>query len=109
MLLPELRDIAQKLQVKNYETLGKQELIGNILLKQKESDAVASSIEEGEDGTSPEKKKRGRKRKLIVTEDNETEEDPIPVYTTEEKLIPVDIEEEKEDDIQETENKPERK
>ncbi len=61
MSLPELQELGQKLDVANYENLGKQELMGNLILKQKANQPDVLLTENSE--VSLEKKKRGRKKK----------------------------------------------
>ncbi|MCX6189312.1 MAG: transcription termination factor Rho [Bacteroidetes bacterium] len=90
MPITELQEIAQKLAIANYENLGKQELMGNIILKQKANEPEVLSTEETE--VSPEKKKRGRKKKPDTEEGIEltaVETDAITETTetpTEEKV-----------------------
>lgn len=78
MPMPELQEIAQKLNISNIENLGKQELMGNIILKQKANKADATTTPEAE--VSPEKKKRGRKKKSDT--DEVTEETTVAEITT---------------------------
>ncbi len=64
MLIPELQEVAQKLNIPNYENLGKQELMGNIILKQKANKPEIAVPVEDEPEALTEKKKRGRKKKV---------------------------------------------
>jgi len=78
MLISELKEIAGLAGIPNSDALGKQELIGNIILKQKTGSKTEPVIETDEDlkGEIPvEKKKRGRKKK---TEDSEIIEEDLP-------------------------------
>ena len=78
MPIPELQEIAQKLNISNFENLGKQELMGNIILKQKANKADATATSDAE--ASTEKKKRGRKKKSDT--DETVEETTIAEITT---------------------------
>ncbi|MCS6991363.1 MAG: transcription termination factor Rho [Chitinophagales bacterium] len=68
MLIPELRDIAEKLQIENYQKLSKQDLIYRILDKQALNPELLSRPAEKTEKTakkevaSEERPKRGRKR-----------------------------------------------
>ncbi|KAA5533654.1 transcription termination factor Rho [Taibaiella lutea] len=92
MIVPELQDIAEKLQITDMKKLGKQELVYKILDQQALNDSAVAPIEEP-------KKKRGRKPKETVVADDTaevpvaTEEIPVaspeePIENTEEKQVP---------------------
>jgi transcription termination factor Rho len=92
MIVPELQDIAEKLQITDLKKLGKQELVYKILDQQALNDSAAAPTEEP-------KKKRGRKPKeTVVAEEEEQapaiiEEIPVAsateaVENTEEKQAP---------------------
>ena len=85
MLISELQEIAQKLDIANFENLGKQELMGNIILKQKSNkpDVSAPAVDEG--GISVEKKKRGRKKKADNDETPEAEDNTSDIETNNEE------------------------
>jgi transcription termination factor Rho len=80
MELTELKSIAEKLDIANNESMGKQELMGNIILKQKGGSPASDASDDGE--ATPEKKKRGRKKKS----DDETATDNETEVTVEEKV-----------------------
>jgi len=79
MIVPELQDIAEKLQITDMKKLGKQELVYKILDQQALNGAAAAPAEEP-------KKKRGRKAKEVVEETSPAiEEAPAAPATVEEK------------------------
>jgi transcription termination factor Rho len=91
MPISELQEIAQKLNIANYETLGKQELMGNIILKQQANKPIAPAPVADEVEVFTEKKKRGRKKKVDEVAIPETE---VAVLDVEEPIVESKTEEE---------------
>jgi transcription termination factor Rho len=77
MIVPELQDIAEKLQITNLKNLGKQDLVYRILDQQALKDSEGAAAEEP-------KKKRGRKPKEVVAKDEQEVETPIAAPVVEE-------------------------
>ncbi|HEY6082947.1 MAG TPA: Rho termination factor N-terminal domain-containing protein, partial [Chitinophagaceae bacterium] len=82
MLVPELLDIAEKLDIVNPKKLDKQELIYKILDKQ----AVLSAGDKAEAGDNGLEKK-GRRRKLVKKEEQTVVEEPVPAEEKENKIF----------------------
>jgi transcription termination factor Rho len=83
MIVPELQDIAEKLQITNLKNLGKQDLVYRILDQQALKESEGASSEEP-------KKKRGRKPKEPTSKEEETPKvEPQPVIEVKEETIPV--------------------
>ncbi len=82
MLVPELLDIAEKLDIVNPKKLDKQELIYKILDKQ----AVLSAGDKAEAGDNGAEKK-GRRRKLIKKDEQTVTEEPVPAEEKENKIF----------------------
>ncbi len=112
MLVPELKDIAKSLKIKNYKSLTKQELIYKILDQQ----AVAGNDSNEEEVEKPPRKRPlGRRKKKSEEESKEETADSIAVETpvseresrTEEKPAPKEKNRENKEKSRDSEEKKE--
>jgi len=108
MLVPELREIAEKLEIKSYKKLTKQNLIYEILERQAITGGIAAKSKPGSAEAEAEKPRKRRKRKVVPDDEKPVEKKKKPKEKEKEPEVVAAVVEEKVERKKYGSDKPEK-